>query len=227
MLPNKTVRERLDTLIRQSKKDDYSSISALIGKNHAYIQQFIQRGIPRRLKEEDRRTIARYFNVPEWELGSPFQNQSGSAYIPGFSDFGNDGIIMIPSYDIRASAGFGAFVEREWTDNFMPFQNRFLNSLTQSNPDNLSILTVSGDSMIPTLSDGDCILVDTLETTLKRDGIYVIRNDETLSVKRISVNPSTGLLAIKSDNPLYETWPDCKPSDINIIGRVIWVGRNL
>ena len=227
MLPNKTVRERLDTLIRQSKKDDYSSISALIGKNHAYIQQFIQRGIPKRLKEEDRRTMARYFNIPEWELGSPFQNQSGSAYIPGFSDFGNDGIIMIPSYDIKASAGFGAFVEREWTDNFMPFQNRFLNSLTQSNPDNLSILTVSGDSMIPTLSDGDCILVDTLETTLKRDGIYVIRNDETLSVKRISVNPSTGLLAIKSDNPLYETWPDCKPSDINIIGRVIWVGRNL
>jgi phage repressor protein C with HTH and peptisase S24 domain len=227
MLPNKTVRERLDTLVRQSKKDDYTSISILIGKNHAYIQQFIQRGIPKRLKEEDRRTIARYFNVPEWELGSPFQNQSGSAYIPGFSDFGDDGIVMIPSYDIRASAGFGAFVEREWTDNFMPFQNHFINSLTQSNPDNLSILTVCGDSMIPTLSDGDCILVDMLETTLKGDGIYVIRNDDTLCVKRISVNPSTGLLAIKSDNHLYETWPDCKPSEVNIIGRVIWVGRNL
>ncbi|MCH8346996.1 MAG: helix-turn-helix transcriptional regulator [Proteobacteria bacterium] len=227
MLPNKTVRERLDSLVQQSREDDYSSISALIGKNHAYIQQFIQRGIPKRLKEEDRRTIARYFKVPEWELGSPFQGQPGSAHSPGFSDFGDDGIVMIPSYDISASAGFGAFVEREWTDNFMPFQNRFINSLTQSNPDNLSILKVCGDSMTPTLSDGDCILVDTLETALKRDGIYVIRNDDTLSVKRISVNPSTGLLAIKSDNPLYETWPDCKPSEVNIIGQVIWVGRNL
>jgi len=227
MLPNKTVRERLDSLIRQSKKDDYASISILIGKNHAYIQQFIQRGIPKRLKEEDRRTIARYFNVPEWELGSPFRDPPSQSFMTGFSESGNDGIVMIPSYDIRASAGFGAFVEREWTDSYMPFQSQFLKSLTASSPENLSILSVLGDSMTPTLSDGDSILVDSHEMTLRRDGIYVLRHDDTLSVKRISVNPSSGLLAIKSDNPLYETWPDCNPEDINIIGRVIWAGRNL
>jgi len=227
MLPNKEVRDRLDNLIRHSKKDDYASISLLIGKNHAYIQQFIQRGVPQRLKEEDRRTIARYFNVPEWELGSPFRDPPGQPCLSGFSDSGGDGIVMIPSYDIRASAGFGAFVEREWTDTHMPFQSRFLKTLTSSSPENLSILTVLGDSMTPTLADGDSILVDSREKILRREGIYVIRNDDTLSVKRISVNPTSGLLAIKSDNPFYETWPDCKPEDIDIIGRVVWAGRNL
>ena len=227
MLPSETVRHRLAELIRQDKKNDYASISALIGKNHAYIQQFIRRGIPRRLKEEDRRKIAHYFNVPEWDLGGPFKDRGGSSYVPGFSDSPDQGIIMIPSYDIRASAGYGAFVEREWTDEFMPFQNQFLKKLTSSNPNHLAVITVTGDSMTPTLSEGDRILVDTQESKLKRDGIYVIRNDETLSVKRISVNPSSGLLTIKSDNPLYQTWSEVKPQSIHIIGRVVWVGRNL
>ncbi len=227
MLPNETVRKRLENLIRLARDDDYASVSALIGKNHAYIQQFIQRGVPQRLKEEDRRTIAGYFNVPEWELGSPFEHPRASSYVSGFSDSGDSGIIMIPAYDIRASAGFGAFVEREWTEDYMPFKSRFLKKLTQSNPDNLSILTVTGDSMDPTLSDEDLILVDTQEAGLISDGIYVIRNEETLSVKRISVNPVNGLLSIKSDNSLYESWPDCKIDDIQIIGKVIWAGRNL
>ena len=227
MLSNDTVRKRLDNLIRLSRADDYASVSALIGKNHAYIQQFIQRGVPQRLKEEDRRKIAHYFNIPEWELGSPFQHQRASSHAAGFSESGDTGIIMIPAYDIRASAGFGAFVEREWTDNYIPFQNTLLKKLTPSNPDNLSILSVTGDSMDPTLSDEDLILVDTQEAGMKTDGIYVIRNEDTLSVKRISINPANGLLTIKSDNPLYETWPDCKLDDVQLIGKVIWVGRNL
>lgn len=227
MLPSETVRHHLDNLIRKNKKDDYASISALIGKNHAYIQQFIHRGVPQRLKEEDRIKIANYFSVPEWELGGPMKERSSPSYPPGFSDSMDQGIIMIPSYDVQVSAGYGAFIEREWTDNFMPFQSQFLKKLTASNPNHLAIITVMGDSMSPTLSEGDHILVDTCETTLKRDGIYVIRNDELLSVKRISVNPSTKLLAIKSDNPLYETWTAVNPKNIHIIGRVIWTGRNL
>lgn len=227
MLPSETVRARLDALIRLSKTDDYTSLSTLIGKNRAYIQQFIQRGVPQRLKEEDRRTIARYFNIPEWELGSPFEHPAGSSYASGFSDSGEADIVMIPFYEVSASAGFGAFVDREWAENFMPFQSRFLKELTPSNPDHLSVLSVSGDSMTPTLSDGDRILVDSQECKLKRDGIYVIRNDEVLSVKRISVNPSTGLLTIKSDNPLYESWSNCRLEDTSIIGKVIWAGRNL
>ena len=152
MLPGETVRKRLDDLIRQSRKDDYTSVSALIGKNHAYIQQFIHRGVPQRLKEEDRRQIAHYFNVPEWELGGPFDDRKGPSYVPGFSDSPDEGIVMIPSYDIRASAGFGSFVEREWTDEFMPFQSRFLKTLTASSPNHLAVITVTGDSMAPARS---------------------------------------------------------------------------
>ena len=84
-----------------------------------------------------------------------------------------------------------------------------------------------GDSMSPTLDDGDQILVDTRETSPEREGIYVIRTDDVLNVKRVSANPATGLLTIKSDNPLYDTWADVDPKTVQIIGKVLWAGRKL
>lgn len=227
MIPNKKARERLDDLIRVSKSDDFSSISILIGKNHAYIQQFISRGIPKRLKEEDRRKIAGHFNIPEWQLGGPVDHPIATRNRRGFSESQTSGIVMIPSYDVSASAGFGAFVDREWAEDYMPFQTNFLNSLTHTPSENLSVIKVMGDSMSPTLNDGDRILVDTLETTPGRAGVYVLRSDEVLNVKRVSVNPSTGFLSIKSDNPLYENWNDVDPETVHIIGKVLWAGRNL
>jgi Peptidase S24-like len=227
MLTPKAVRERLDRLIRASRADDYASVSALIGKNHAYIQQFITRGVPARLKEEDRRKVARHFNVPEWELGGPYHELPRKAFQSGFSEGGAAGVVMIPAYDISASAGFGSFVEDELADKVMPFHTGFLRELTATPPEELTLIAVKGDSMTPTLSDGDRILVDTRETKVSRDGIYVIRAGETVSVKRVALNPTTRRLTVKCDNPLYDPWPDCRPDSVKIIGRVIWVGRNL
>ena len=56
------VRTALDALIRE-RGEDYSAISRLLGRNPAYIQQFIKRGSPRRLAEEDRVRLAAYFQI--------------------------------------------------------------------------------------------------------------------------------------------------------------------
>ena len=63
-------RTALDQLIHD-RGEDYASLSRLLGRNAAYIQQFIRRGTPRKLDEEDRRTLARYFRVDEAVLGGP------------------------------------------------------------------------------------------------------------------------------------------------------------
>ena len=63
-------RTRLDQLIR-THGDDYASMSRFLGKNSAYVQQFIKRGTPRRLGEEDRRKLAQYYRVPERLLDEP------------------------------------------------------------------------------------------------------------------------------------------------------------
>ena len=80
--------------------------------------------------------------------------------------------------------------------------------------------------MSPMLNDGDDILVDLGDCGDRlRDGIYVLRADEALVVKRLALNPMGRRVTVQSDNPAYPDWPDCGLDEINCIGRVIWSGR--
>src|SRR5437762_14117513 len=91
----------------------------------------------------------------------------------------------------------------------------------------LFVLEISGDSMWETLHDGDHALVDPAQTNPRREGLYVIRIDDMLQVKRISLHPVTRLLTVKSDNPAYRTCVNIKPDEITIMARVAWIARSL
>jgi phage repressor protein C with HTH and peptisase S24 domain len=110
----------------------------------------------------------------------------------------------------------------------MGFDPAWLRRLGIGDPRRLSMIRVAGDSMAPTLSDGDEILVDSGDGASRvRDGIYVLRVEGALVVKRLAPNPSGGRISIRSDNPAYPDWPDCDPAAIDPVGRVVWVGRRL
>ena len=64
------------------------------------------------------------------------------------------------------------------------------------------------------------------ETRL-RDGIYVLRMDDMLNVKRIAIEPKGRQISVISDNPSYPTWQSMERRSINIVGRVLWFGRKL
>jgi hypothetical protein len=51
--------------------EDFAGLSRMLGRNPAYIQQFVRRGVPKRLKEAERRKLARYFSISESLLGGP------------------------------------------------------------------------------------------------------------------------------------------------------------
>lgn len=222
------VRQKLDHLIRTSSHDDYASISALIGKNHAYMQQFIKRGVPKCLKDDDMDKIIKHFGISMNYFGSPddFPNP-GQEYSDQQEDDFDEEYIRVNVYDIEAAAGAGAIVENNVIANKLAFKKSWIRSSSNATNNDLAVITVSGDSMNPTLFDGDHILVDMTVTSVKSDGIYVIRNDDMILVKRISLNPVSKLCTIKSDNSFYESWEGCKPSDLDILGRVIWMGRNI
>ena len=69
----------LERLIEE-RGEDYAGLSRLLGRNPAYVQQYIKRGTPRRLAEEDRRLLARYFGVDEALLGGPPRDDEGSGF---------------------------------------------------------------------------------------------------------------------------------------------------
>ncbi len=82
--------------------------------------------------------------------------------------------------------------------------------------------------MYPTLADGDDIMVDRSTAGMEvADGIYVLRRDDTLMVKRVAVHPGSHRLTISSDNGAYPTWPDCPRDSVDVIGRVVWAGRKI
>ena len=60
-------RQRLLEL-SEEKRASLSSLSELIGRNPSYLQQFIRKGSPRKLEEQDRRKLAQFFGVDEGEL---------------------------------------------------------------------------------------------------------------------------------------------------------------
>jgi phage repressor protein C with HTH and peptisase S24 domain len=197
--------------------EDFAGLSRMLGRNPAYIQQFVRRGVPKRLKEEERRKLARYFSVSETLLGGPPDE-----------DVGPYGLVSVKRHPVSVSAGPGAIVNEELGKPYLAFDERWLKSLTATSPARLSIVRVEGDSMSPTLNAGDEILVDLGDCADRlRDGIYVIRVDDALVVKRLALNPLGRRVTVQSDNPAYPDWPDCSLDEINCIGRVIWAGRKV
>ncbi len=219
------IRKRLDELIA-SRGEDYASLSRRLGRNPTYIQQFVKRGVPRRLSEEDRRVLARHFGIAEHLLGGPDEAISTAAIRPGFALRSND-YVLIPQLEIGASAGSGSLTGSEAPLAALAFQSNWVRGVATGRPEALSVIGVEGDSMLPTLADGDQILVDSDDRERLRDGIYVLRTDDALLVKRLSVNPATRRLTIRSDNDAYPSWDDCDPAAVTVIGRVVWVGRRL
>ncbi len=216
-------RAALDQLIRE-RGEDYAPLSRLIGRNPAYIQQFIKRGVPRKLDEDDRRILADYFGVSQQVLGGRTRD-----VVRGVEPSAARGteLVLVPYMSAMASAGPGAVVSEEHVHTRLGFRNDWLRELTGGSPAGLSVITVKGDSMSPTLSDGDDILVDSKDAAERiRDGIYVLRFDDMLNVKRLAMRP-TGGFDILSDNPAYPSWREVDHSGIAIIGRVIWAGRRI
>jgi hypothetical protein len=208
----RVVLERLCT----ERGEDFAGLSRMLGRNPAYIQQFVRRGVPKRLGEAERRKLARYFSIPESLLGGPADMEPVGGLIP------------VKRSPVRASAGPGAIPYEQASKPYFAFDENWLKSLTASPASRLSIIRVEGDSMAPTLNAGDDILVDPGDCAERvRDGIYVLRADEALVVKRLALHPAGRRVTVQSDNPAYPDWPDCDIDELQCIGRVIWAGRKI
>ncbi|MBN8844777.1 MAG: helix-turn-helix transcriptional regulator [Sphingomonadales bacterium] len=214
-------RVALDRLLTE-RGIDYARLSARIGRNPAYIQQYIKRGSPRRLAEEDRARIAAYLGVSEALLGGPAQARVAAPARSRGAD-----MILVPKLGIGASAGAGASVDGEAVEGQVAFDPKWLRDMG-ADPRALSIIRVEGDSMAPTLNDGDDIMVDGGDAAARlRDGIYVLRMDDVLMVKRVARAPGQGRVSVISDNPHYKSWDDLPLASVRLIGRVVWTGRRV
>lgn len=217
-------RARILRLAREQGLD-LAALSRAVGRNHAYFQQYLKRGTPKRLPEDVREALCARFGLAPEELTGG--KASAAKKGPPLVHFGGEEYGAVRSMAGRLAAGAGAEAD-ESAHGQMLFRMQWLRGVTAAGLDKLVVVPVDGDSMEPTLRTGDHALVDlTQRKPSRKDGLYVIRSDGGLQVKRVSAHPSTGRLAVKSDNPAYESYTNVDPGSVAILGRVVWIGRRV
>ena len=134
----------------------------------------------------------------------------------------------IQRYDARLSAGHGSIVDPGAEPlGLQLYEAQWLRSITNATPTDLAIVRVDGDSMYPTLNDGDWILVDRTQRRLNREGIYALQVGDACWVKRVTLNLRDKLVRVISDNPIYSA-QELSEEELTCIGRVVWiVGRSV
>ena len=222
MSENNNERERLLELA-QAKGTSLAALSSMIGRNPSYLQQFIRKGSPRKLEEQDRRTLASFFGVNEAELGGPEPRIAEKSYAKAPKAAVLADWVEVPRLDIGASAGPGALPDAEVPFDASRFSKRWLTEQGLEGAQ-LSAITVEGDSMEPLLRDGDEILVDRAPRPF-RDGVHVVRLGDTIMVKRVA-SQGAGRLALLSQNLAYPP-VEVSADEVEIIGRVVWKGGRI
>lgn len=130
-------------------------------------------------------------------------------------------VIYFPLYDVKGAAGGGCPVTQENIVAWIPVTEFFIRTLHYISIKNLSIITVYGDSMEPTLVSGDLILVETYNELKLTDGIYVLGNDDLILIKRIQFL-AENKVKLNSDNKVYEPFIiNLKKDNYRIIGKVL------
>ena len=213
-------RENMRRLARENAAS-LAELSRLIGRNAAYLQQFVTRGSPRSLEASDRQRLAEFFGVPETALLTGYERDGGDAADTGGAP-AHSRWVEIPRIPLEASAGPGALGTEETAHDVFRMSRQWLRDSGLDGAD-LSAIRVEGDSMHPLLKSGDEIFVDRNRRT--GEGVFVVRIGEALHVKQVQARGG-GRLALVSVNPSYEPI-ELAGEDVDVIGRVVWKGGRI
>ena len=203
--------------IARNENLDLSKLSKALGRNHAYLQQYLERGVPKTLKDKDKRALASMIGVAPSDLGL----EDDGVGLPG--DY-----VLVPEYDLDLSAGGGSPFDEKRIVEEWPFPGPFLRNVLAVSPTRLVIVRVVGDSMEPTFRPNDRVMVDLDDTNAAQPGVFAINVDDTAVIKRIEIVPASRpkKIILISDNTVHDRHT-VEFSRVNIIGRVIWFSRQI
>ena len=133
--------------------------------------------------------------------------------------------ILLPKQAEAAAAGTGNPPPSRPETEYIAFRHDWVRAVLGIEPDDLILETAVGESMRPTIQDGDLLLVDTTDRTFSSFGVYVLEIGGERLVKRVQ-RKLDGTLVLISDNETYQ--PDhvtgTMLDGVTVIGRVVWGG---
>lgn len=169
--------------------------------------------------------IARALGVSvDWLSGDSDERDPGAPSARSVADHFD--LAMVRELELGYSMGGGSIFDAYEQRGVVPFQRDWLRSMMAGSFDDLFVARGEGDSMQPTLLDGDIVLIDTAQKDIrKQDRIWAVAYGELGMIKRIRRQPG-GKYLIMSDNPAVQPF-DAVDDEMYVIGRVIWIGRRM
>ena len=132
--------------------------------------------------------------------------------------------VLLPRHSLSTSAKEEPITSEQIVD-YLAFRLDWVKARLNTEARDLLLIEIVGDSMSPTLEDADLVLVDLKEPRFKHDGLYVLRRECDLAVRRVQ-RRADGNLLVTTDNAAYESLIVTR-GEIRVVGRAIWISRRI
>lgn len=203
-------RAYLDKIIKR-KGESYRSVSVLLGRNEAYIQQYIYRTSPKNLNVEDALRIADYFDVPFASLFGPQADE--------FAEITN---IRVPFCSDSSS-----YVSVDHLENYVEC-NPILFGDIDLRDGSFFLLRIEGHDKSPVIDTGGIALVRLMSIAWpETSGMYAIKVDGELVVRQVTSQAGVGYVIVWGDGPSYSGLAEKKINIDRVVGQVVWAANTL
>lgn len=150
--------------------------------------------------------------------------ETSSDYLLGIEDVSTSDMVAVHEIDLAYGLG-GTYSDGHIDQQSQRFSRAWLESITRTPPSMLMMARGRGDSMQPTLQDDDIVLIDRSITHVReQDAIWALTIGDIAMIKRLRFRGDRVL--ILSDNERVPV-DEAHFEEVNIVGRVIFVGRRL
>jgi lexA repressor len=206
--------------IRLKNNDSLRGLGEKIDISFSYIDQ-IEKGL-RPINKDILEKIIKVYPLYKRQLEKAYLDEIMPESLKG-STFNMEeqkvNTVILPVYG-KASAGNG-YINLDQEIYYFPIKKGNFS-------DRSFLVEINGNSMEPTLEDGDYALVDPDNIDYVKNKIYVVTYNDESFIKRIIVDDKSKIVMLKSDNPEYEDILITKDMQVylKIEGRVIQVISN-
>ena len=201
-------------------------VAEMAGVNRSFVYDIL-RGRSARPGIDRLAEVARVLKVDrDWLIHGIGEVEGPSPFIEN----PDETFVSIAHASPRPSMGGGAVVEDhgDSAERAYHFRRSWIRNSLKASPSQLRIMHVVGDSMAPTLLDGDTVLVDMTRRAPNPPGIFVLDDGMGLVAKRLEhiANSDPPAVRIISDNTLYSPY-ERSAEEIHIVGRIRWFAREI
>lgn len=237
--PNRYALRMADTILAQNiaalRKHlgkNQTGFAEMIGTQQANVSKWESKGVEPTadylsMMAERAGVSIRQFKTELWQPGAA--NKPLKSNVASITDWAEEqGWVLVEEVDLALGMG-ATFLEQNKSPDIagiVPFKAAWLRDIFRGAVAQLKVVRGSGDSMEPTIRDGDFVLIDTSKRRLvEQDVIWAVSYGDLGMIRRLRQMPDGGV-SLMPDNPNVRPI-EAYDGEMHILGRVIWVGRRM